>query len=113
MTGETLGGRTLLSQNDRRDWLRLIRTERVGPITFFQLLKRFGSPAAALEALPELAQRGGRAKLRICDRAAADRELERLAALGARLIGRFEPDYPEALAAVDDAPPLLAVRGRV
>jgi DNA processing protein len=107
-----VAGRRALTDAERRDWLRLIRSERVGPITFFQLLKRFGSAAAALEALPELAQRGGRTRLKICDVAAADRELDRLAALGARFIGRFEPDYPEALAAVEDAPPLLSVRGR-
>lgn len=104
--------RTALSELERRDWLRLMRSERVGPITFFQLLKRFGSAVAALEALPELARRGGRGTLKLCSADAADRELARLQALGARLIGRFEPDYPEALAAVDDAPPLLAVRGK-
>lgn len=107
-----MSARVQLSDRERRDWLRLIRSERVGPVTFFQLLKRFGSAAAALEALPELARRGGRASLKICGIEAADRELGRLAALGTRLIGRFEPGYPEALAAVDDAPPLLAVRGR-
>ena len=107
-----MNSRAPLSDRERRDWLRLMRSERVGPITFFQLLKRFGSAAAALEALPELARRGGRATLKTYGAEAADRELERLTALGARLIARFEPDYPEALAAVDDAPPLLAVRGR-
>ena len=101
-----------LTDRERRDWLRLMRSERVGPITFFQLLKRFGSAAKALEALPDLARRGGRASLKVYSAEAADRELGRLAALEARLIGRFEPDYPEALAALDDAPPLLTVRGR-
>ena len=104
-------GRTL-SETERCDWLRLIRSERVGPITFFQLLKRFGSAAAALEALPELARRGGRATLRISSVEAAERELAQVGKLGARLIGRFEPDYPKPLAATDDAPPLLCVRGR-
>ena len=108
-----MSGRQPLTDRDRRDWLRLIRSERVGPVTFFQLLKRFGSAAKALDALPDLARRGGRSSLKVWSADAADRELERLAQLGARLIGRFEPDYPEALAAVDDAPPLLAVRGHV
>lgn len=106
-----MSARALLTDPERRDWLRLMRSERVGPISFFQLLKRFGSAAAALEALPELARRGGRSALKVASVAAVDRELERLAALDTRLIGRFEPDYPEALAALDDAPPLLAVRG--
>jgi DNA processing protein len=108
-----LSGRQALTDPERRDWLRLIRSERVGPITFFQLLKRFGSAAKALDALPDLARRGGRSSLKVCSIDAADRELERQAQVGARLIGRFEPDYPAALAAVDDAPPLLAVRGHV
>ncbi len=106
-----MSGRQKLTDHERRDWLRLIRSERVGPITFFQLLKRFGSAAKALDALPDLARRGGRPSLRVCSADAADRELARLGQLGTRLIGRFEPEYPEALAAVDDAPPLLAVRG--
>jgi DNA processing protein len=108
-----MNGRQPLTDRERRDWLRLARSERVGPITFFQLLKRFGSAASAMEALPELGRRGGRTALKVYAPDAADREIERLTALGARLIGRFEPDYPEALAAVDDAPPLLAVRGRM
>jgi DNA processing protein len=93
------------------DWLRLMRTERVGPITFFQLLSRFGSAAAALDALPELAQRGGRKTLKVYNVDAAKEEIARLKVLGAQLLGRFEPGYPESLAALDDAPPLLCVRG--
>jgi len=50
-----------LSAKDRLDWLRLIRTENVGPVTFRHLLARFGTAGTALEALPELARRGGRA----------------------------------------------------
>jgi DNA processing protein len=61
---------------------------------------------------PDLAQRGGRKTIKLCSRAAAEAEVEKLGKLGARLVGRFEPDYPEALAALDEAPPLLTVRGR-
>jgi len=107
-----LSARKVLTEAERLDWLRLMRTERVGPITFFQLLRRFGSAAAALEALPGLAQRGGRKTIRICSAATAQAELERLATIGARVLGRFEPGYPETLAALDEAPPLLTVRGR-
>src|SRR6476646_1546149 len=98
--------------SERLDWLRLIRSENVGPVTFYQLLRRFGSATAALEALPALAGRGGRrAPLALFPRAAAERELAGLAKLGATLLAWGEPDYPSALAAVDDAPPLLAIRG--
>jgi DNA processing protein len=102
-----------LNPAERLDWLRLIRTENVGPVTFYQLLRRFGSAAAALEALPGLATRGGRRlKLTICPRGAAERELSDLDKSGVALVAWGEPDYPAALAALDDAPPLLSVRGR-
>ena len=101
-----------LSDAERVDWLRLIRTENVGPITFGQLLRRFGTAAAALDALPELARRGGRTRpIRICPRAEALREIEATTAAGARLVARGEPDYPQVLATLDDAPPVLALRG--
>ncbi len=101
-----------LTDAERLDWLRLIRTENVGPITCYQLLQRFSSAAAALEALPELARRGGRARtVRVCSRAAAEREVEAATAIGARLVARIEPDYPDPLAAIDDAPPILTVKG--
>ena len=55
------GGARSLSRAEKIDWLRLIRSENVGPLTFYRLLERFGTAAAALEALPDLARRGGRA----------------------------------------------------
>ncbi|MGQ0663260.1 MAG: DNA-processing protein DprA [Pseudomonadota bacterium] len=101
-----------LSDGERLDWLRLIRSENVGPITFFQLLRRFGSAAAALQALPELSRRGGRsAPIAIHSKAQAEAELAALAKLGAHLVAIGESEYSPALAAIEDAPPLLAVRG--
>ncbi len=101
-----------LSDSERLDWLRLIRSDNVGPVIFGQLLSRFGSAAEALAALPELAKRGGRKSFRVCARDAAETEIGKCAAVGARLVARCEPDYPPALAALDDAPPLLAIRGQ-
>ena len=76
-----------LTPVERLDWLRLIRSENVGPVTFRHLLRRFGSAAAALAALPDLARRGGRAQpLKIHPRAAAERELAELERLKGRLI---------------------------
>lgn len=101
-----------LNPAERLDWLRLLRTENVGPVTFYQLLQRFGSAAVALEALPSIARKGGRsAGIAICSRADAQRELAALDKAGGRLVAWGEPDYPPALAAVDDAPPLLSVVG--
>jgi DNA processing protein len=104
--------RRALTDAERLCWLRLARTESVGPVTFDQLLRRFGDAGKALEALPALAQRGGRAQpLRIATPAAAERELAAGAALGARLICAVEPDFPPLLAALDPPPPLIWARG--
>jgi DNA processing protein len=101
-----------LTPSERFDWLRLIRSENVGPITFYQLLTRFGSAQAALEALPDIARRGGRQRpLAIGSKAAAERELAAVRQVGAQLIAWGEPLYPPALAAVEDAPPLISVLG--
>ena len=101
-----------LSDAERRDWLRLSRSENVGPITFFRLIERFGSAAAALDALPGLARRGGRrTTLALCPPADAEREIEATTAAGARLVACREPAYPQALAAIPDPPPLIAVKG--
>ncbi len=101
-----------LTESERLDWLRLIRSENVGPITFYQLLTRFGSAQVALAALPELAKRGGRQRpIRIPSRAAAERELAALEAFGGHLLCRDEPGYPATLRAVEDAPPVLTLRG--
>ncbi|MEE8535663.1 MAG: DNA-processing protein DprA [Kiloniellales bacterium] len=93
-------------------WLRLGRTENVGPITFFQLLQHYGSAEAALAALPELAARGGRRRrLKVMGRAAAEAELEAYERLGARLIAWTEPEYPDALAEIPDPPPVISALG--
>ncbi|MCB1591755.1 MAG: DNA-processing protein DprA [Alphaproteobacteria bacterium] len=102
-----------LSENEKLDWLRLIRTEHVGPVTFYQLLARFGSAGKALEALPELSRRGGRAKaLTPSSAVEAEREIKALGKLGGRIITAACADYPLALAAIDDAPPVLSILGK-
>ena len=106
--------RTPLNAAERLDWLRLIRSENVGPITFRRLLERFGSAAAALRAVPDLARRGGRARaIQICPRDRAEAELAAVEAAGAQLVALAEPDYPPALAHVEDAPPILCLAGNI
>ncbi len=101
-----------LTDAERLAWLRLIRSENVGPVTFFELMRHFGSAEDALRALPDLARRGGRrVSLRVGSRAAAEREVDALRATGARLIALGEPDYPQPLAAIADPPPLLSMIG--
>lgn len=103
---------TSLSAAERVARLQLIRTDNVGPITFRQLMARFGSAEAVVAALPELSRRGGRKKpLRAPSRASIDRELEALEACSGKVIHLGTPDYPERLAAIEDAPPVLMARG--
>ncbi|MDI4662913.1 DNA-processing protein DprA [Xanthobacter autotrophicus] len=112
-SGAGPGPGELLSPAQRLDWLRLIRTENVGPRTFRALINQFGGAAAALEALPTLARRGGRLlppRTPTLDEAEA--EVAALARLGARLVATGEADYPVALRQLDDAPPLICIQGR-
>jgi DNA processing protein len=101
-----------LADGDRIAWLRLARCEGVGPITFRDLIRRFGTAEAALAALPGLAQNGGRrTPLKLCPEADARRELDAAHQIGARLLVASEPTYPRLLAATDPPPPLLYVLG--
>jgi DNA processing protein len=101
-----------LSDAEKRDWLRLIRTPSIGPITFHRLLARFGSAGAALEALPELSRKAGRAAaLKPPPRARIDDEIAEADRHGARIIAACEPDFPDMLAAIPDPPPVLFLRG--
>ncbi len=100
-----------LAAAEKLAWLRLIRSERVGPITFYKLLEQFGTAEAALRALPDLAKRGGAKRFKICSLRDAEAEIEQVTAIGATLVARGESDYPPLLARIEDAPPLLFVLG--
>lgn len=103
-----------LTEPQRVAWLRLIRSDNVGPITFRDLINHFGSAQTALDMLPELSRRGGAKRaIRIASRDEAERELEIAARFGARFLGIGEPGYPSALRQIDGAPPLLAVKGEI
>ncbi len=101
-----------LSDEQRLNWLRLIRSQNVGPATFRDLISHYGTAAAALEALPELAQRGGAAaRIKICPVEDAERELIKSESVGARFVAIGEPDYPPVLRNSDQSPPLISVMG--
>ncbi len=102
-----------LNHQQRVAWLRLIRSENVGPATFRGLVNEFGGAEAAIEALPLLSRRGGRTDIRLCTEAEAEAELEAADRLGATLVAIGEPGYPPALAQVDAPPPLLYAKGRL
>jgi len=111
--GRALGERKL-SEEQRLDWLRLIRSDNVGPRTFRDLVNYYGGARAALEALPGLARRGGAAAPgRICSAEEAAAELKAARARGVVFVALGEADYPSRLQMIDDAPPLLAVRGQL
>jgi len=104
--------RRALTEGERLDWLRLIRSENIGSKTFFRLLDHLGSVEAALAGVPGLAARGGRKKpIRLAVEETAAAEIDALDRLGARAIAWCEPDYPEFLAAIPDPPPVIAVAG--
>ena len=91
----------------------MCRTETIGPVTFYALLRRFGSARAALEMVPQLARRGERTKtVTPVTRTEGEAELAALQRLGAQLVCWGEPTYPSGLAAIEDAPPILTVLGR-
>ena len=100
-----------MTDAERLARLRLIRTPRVGPVSWHQLMARFGSGEAALAALPDLALRGGGARTHVAPPEIAEREMERVAALGARHVFSDEPDYSPLMREVEGAPPVMIVRG--
>ena len=102
-----------LSDRRRLSWLRLIRSENVGPATFRALVNQFGGAEAALDALPALSRRGGRASIRVFTEAEAGAELEAADRAGASLVVMGDKGYPPALSHVDAPPPLLYAKGRL
>ena len=105
-------GALRLTDEQRLDWLRLIRSDNVGPRTFRDLVNTYGGARAALDALPKLARRGGASGTHICTIDEAETELKACRARGIALVALGEPDYPARLQTIYDPPPLLAVRGK-
>jgi DNA processing protein len=103
--------RRVLTDGERIAWIRLARTESIGPVTFASLVSAFGSIHEALAEAPRLARRGG-GELRLAGDDEARREIDRLSLLGGKLIACVEPEFPAPLAALEPPPPLLAVLGR-
>src|SRR3954464_6842352 len=102
-----------LSETDRIDRLRLIRSDNVGPRTFNSLIAHFGDARAALERLPDLAHRGGASRSgRICSEEEARAEIAASKRIGVTLVAPGEAAYPPRLTTLEDAPPLLSVRVR-
>lgn len=106
------GEQRTLDARERLDWLQLIRTDSIGPISFFRLLTKFGDAGEALKALPSIARNAGRSgPIKVYDRRLAEEELAAADKFGARLIAACEPDYPAMLQHIPDRPPILCVKG--
>ncbi|GLS42529.1 DNA-processing protein DprA [Methylobacterium brachythecii] len=101
-----------LTDAQRLDWLRLIRTDSVGPRTFRNLVNRFGGASGALDALPAITGRAGK-RVTPPSKAEIEREMAAAARLGVRFVATGEDAYPRSLQATDAAPPLIAVRGNL
>lgn len=101
----------LTTEDDRVSWLRLLRSRRVGPSTFHRLMNEHGSAAAALQALPDVARKAGVEDYAPCPVGVAEAELTSAQNAGARMIRHGTPEYPEGLAGLSDAPPLLWAMG--
>lgn len=110
--GRVPAPRRRLSDEQRLSWLRLLRSENVGPVTFRGLVNQFGGAEAALAALPDLSLRGGGKAVRVCSRRQAEEELEAAWRYNSELVAVGEEGYPPWLTTIDAPPPLLYVLGR-
>lgn len=101
------------TKDDRLDRLRLVRSRRVGAVTYHRLIAEHGCAQAALAALPGIASAAGVQDYEVCPLGVVQAEVKKGQSLGARLLVHGEPDYPQALAEIPDAPPVLWVLGDV
>jgi DNA processing protein len=99
--------------DEQFDRLCLIRSPNIGPVSYRQLIARFGNAKAALEALPDLVMRGGGKGAIVADPRLVEREMASVAACGARYLFLDDADYPELLTHIDNAPPVLTVKGNL
>ncbi|EQB11278.1 DNA-processing protein DprA [Sphingobium lactosutens] len=99
-----------MSERERFERLRLIRSPRIGPVSYRQLLARFGSAGEAVRAIPMLAERGG-GRASVADAGAVEHEIAATRALGGRYLLMGDADYPVLLDQMEGAPPALIVRG--
>lgn len=101
-----------MTDRQRTNWLRLWRSDNVGPVTFRQLINHFGSAEAAIEGLPDMARRGGAGRVpKIPALGIIEDELAAATKMGAHIVGIGEPDFPRYLRLTPDAPPLVCFKG--
>jgi DNA processing protein len=110
----SLSNKVIFTEAEKLDWLRLSRTDHIGPITFYKLLEIYGSASEALNALPELAKKGGRKKPLVAPNIKdVEQEYNALLKLGGDMVCAGEDAYPLSLANIDDAPPIISYIGDI
>jgi DNA processing protein len=109
---ESPGSQPTLSQAEAFARIRLLRSPNIGPVSYRQLIARFGTAATALDALPDLASRG-RGPYRPAKAETIEREVAAVRRAGARYLFHDQPDYPALLAELDSAPPIVTCRGKL
>lgn len=102
-----------LSDAELFHWLRLARSENVGPRTFHTLIDRFGHAEAALDGVSSLGRRPGSRPVRLAPAGEVEKEAEAIRRAGLLFLPACDPAYPVALRAIDAAPPLLLVKGHL
>ncbi len=104
----------LLTDRQRLNWLRLLRSENIGAVSFRNLIDHYKTAESALAALPELSRKGGGSvSIKIASLEDAEKEIQKAKRLGVRFIGMGEPDYPAFLKVTEAPPPLIAIKGNV
>ncbi len=109
---EGTGSQPVLSQEEAFARIRLLRSPNIGPVSYAQLIARFGTAVAAIEALPDLGSRG-KTPYRPAPTDRIEREIEGVRRAGARYLFHDQPDYPALLAELESAPPIITCRGRL
>ncbi|MGD9638850.1 MAG: DNA-processing protein DprA [Alphaproteobacteria bacterium] len=99
-----------MNDEQRLNWLRLIRSDNIGVITFFELLQRFGSAENALDAIPKISKISTK-NFKICSREKAQEEIDYLDKIKAKIITLCDPEYPPLLAEIADPPPIIIAKG--
>lgn len=102
-----------LSPTEKLAWLRLIMSENIGPITLFRLLKQFGSAEVAIDYVAKFAATRGRRNITVCPPEKASAEMQRAESKGIQIIALIEPEYPELLRYIEDAPPIIYAKGNI
>ncbi|WP_332065534.1 DNA-processing protein DprA [Bartonella sp. CB189] len=104
----------LLTDHQRLNWLRLLRSQNIGAVSFYNLIDHYKTAENAIAALPELSKKGGSCTpLRIATLEEAEQEMQEAEKLGIRFVGIGEPDYPPLLKRTEASPPLIAIKGNV